>query len=450
MKKKLALLSAIFAGGVMLQACGGGSSTTTTGSTGTTVAGYITDVPADEFTVFEVTLYEIRLSDGTNTVTLFSDQNGVAVDLTDLKGVMKYIGSVQLDTPATFTTVEIVVDRNVNVKDATGNSSTVSFGDNVPGVDCDQTTGKCTIRVENLNIDTSSGKVAIDFDLAGFVVEGVQITSISIKHKDIDPTVPVPYEVTGVVKSVDTNNNSFVITWKDQDFTVSVDQNTVCEGMNAGCMPQENWCVAVEGSTDPASSSAILALEIERKKAEKCVVDVDHENGIADYDEDYAYIERKHNITDLKSVTISVKDSTITIDGNSYHIGDDTVCKLEVEGMDYVDTNGQSGNDMGTDDQNYQGGNQNHDQNTDSDVNQGLDNDMDQSEDRNHQILQQRYRTGTGCLTAINQIIDNIQNQNQSNMQNQPEIEIELKVDPNSNNNHVVKLELSVENREEN
>lgn len=410
MGKKILLLSAVFASGIILQACGSSSTSTgSTGSTATTVSGYITDAPADNMAVFEVTLYEIKLSDGTNTVTLFSDSNGVAVDLTDLKGVMKYIGSAQISGTTTFTSIEIVVGKNVNVKDANGNTATVSFGANLPGVTCDQATGKCTIKVDNLNINVSNGKVAIDFDLKGFEVDvnNGTITSISIKHKDVNNNRPTPYELTGVVKSVNSNSNSFVITWRDKDFTVSVDQNTVCEGMGTGCMPQAKWCVKVEGSSDPASSSTILALELERKKAEKCVADNSHPE---DFDEDNAYDEKKHKLTGVNNISVDTQNSTITVNGTAYHIGADSVCKIEMGNM----------NSMAMDNN---------------------DNDHDRNgQDDDHQVLQQRYKKGADCLNAVSQMVNNLQN-----AQNTPTIEIEVKVDKNSSNNHVVKMKIEVE-----
>ncbi len=419
MSKKRILASAIFAGGLLLAGCGG-TDTSSSPSGATQVAGYITDAPADTLAVFEVTLYEIRLSNGTTTVTLFSDSNGVAVDLTDLKGVMKYIGSAQVSGNTTFTTVEIVVGKDVNVKDANGNTATVSFGSNLQGVTCDQATGKCTIKVDGLNINVSNGKVAIDFDLKGFEVDvnNRVISGISIKHKSVDTTKPMPYELTGVVKSV--GNNSFVITWRNTDFTVNVDQNTVCEGMGANCMPQKSWCVEVEGSSDPASSSTILALELERKKAKKCIAEGSKPE---DFDEDNAYDERKHKLTGVANISVDTNASTITIDGTTYHIGADSVCKMESEGMSSMSNDDNNGGNSGNDD---------HNQNND--------------EDRDHQALQQRYKKGSACLTAVNQMISNLQN-----AQNQPTIEIEVKVskDQNKPQNHVVRLEIDVEHENE-
>ncbi len=410
MSGKIILASAVLTGGMLITSCGG-TDVSSSPSGATSIAGYITDVPADSLTVFEVTLYEIRLSNGTATVAIFSDNNGVAVDLTDLKGVMKYMGSVNIAGSTIFTSIEIVVGKNVNIKDANGNTAIVSFGASLPGVTCDQTTDKCTIKVENLNIDVSKGKVAIDFDLKGFQinVNNGNITSISIKHRGMNNDAPIPYELTGVVKSVDFNNNSFVITWGEKNFTVRVDQNTVCEGMGPGCLPQTNWCVEVESGSDPVSSSTILALEVERKKAKKCIA---KNSNPEDFDEDNVYSEKKYKLAGIDNISIDVQNSTITIDGTVYHIGADSVCKVEMEEVTSMAMDNHGNND------NNQSG-----------------------EGDEHQALQKRYKKGADCITAVNQVVTSLQN-----AQNTPNVEVEVKVsnDQSKLQNHIIKIEIKV------
>ena len=437
MRKKALLLTAVLGTGFILASCGGGGSTTTSTSDGSTVSAYITDAPADQYPAVEVTLYEVRLTDGTNSVTLFSSDTGIQIDLTDLRNVMRYVGSAQIPAGQNFNTMEVVVDGNVTVTTNSGNTLNVSFENNLNNVSCDQN-NRCTITITNVSV--SNNAVAVDFDLQNMQIDENTntITQMQVVPRAVDPqNMDMEYEIAGKVVSV--GSNSFTVDWLGRQVEVSVDPNTtVCPGLGQNCLPQQNWCVEVETSDDPAVSQQVRALEIERKMGRRCgedddsyrePVEVSYELTITDPSQINVSTDANGKVTSVSvseydangnpTISISVDTYTspatikITENGNSktYNLSSSFVCEMESE------MEGMEGNMTGQD---------------------------ADEEDRRHQELANDYRRGPECFTAMRDQFQNLQNnfQNQNTMSN-VEVKFELKVDPNTD--EVIKLELEIE-----
>ncbi len=433
MRKKALLLTAVLGTGFILASCGGGGSTSSDGST---VSAYITDAPADQYPAVEVTLYEVRLTDGTNPVTLFSSNTGIQIDLTDLRNVMRYVGSAQIPAGSSFDRVEIEVGNSVQVTKNDGSTLTVSFGSDLPNVSCDSESGRCTITIKGINV--SSGVVAVDFELRNMVIDETNntITGLSVKPVSVDPkNTDMEYEIAGKVTSVDRTKGIFTVDWLGREINVKVDTaTTVCPGIGSECLPVSGWCVEVETSDDPATSAEVRALEIERKRGKRCGEDIGDEDytepkeikfkiTVTDPTNQIQFIkDASENVTGVSisdtdgdpTISVDTSSTKVTVNGTDYNLSDSSVCEMEseMEGME-------------------------------SSV---MSRDEDDEEDRRHRELADDYRKGPFCFDAIRTEIENMLTylgSLTSGTTPNVEIEFELKVDPSTSN--ILKLELGIE-----
>ena len=304
MGKKITLLSAIFAGGVLLQACGGGG----TGSTGSgTVSFYLTDALVEDSRggnrlsnvtpqKVEITIKSVSLENSQTGLScqLFSDAQGYTTDLTDLANSMRLIDTANCD-PGTYDRFVITVSQTTNVMlNNTNLSCDIDPSlnpENDMNVSCSN--GECTIEVKvedgGLNIVEGQNQVSLDFEIndgdndgremvirvddpqnptscqgVAFEIEEIEPEEVETHMKDTGKEM----ELEGTVSNVNTTSMSFTITTVGGDtFTVDYSQATT-QGIDRLlnlATPGNNLKLEVECSNFDLNTATCTAKEIELK-----------------------------------------------------------------------------------------------------------------------------------------------------------------------------------------
>ncbi|GEM_PF-851983 len=340
MKERLLLMGAILGVGILAYSCGGGSGTSTT-----PVALYFTD-DASIYPVVEITYYEVNLCQDpacTNKVNLFSDQNGVTVDLTNLNGVLQYIGSANVPE-GSYPRLEVILARDATICDNSGNCYNAVFTEmdekptrpnvvNCPAGLTDQNGNQlCYIRFNGVINPTASSKLVLDFNLKDFEVN-TNTTPWQIEEVKVSPITPSGehrYEMYAVLQSVDTTNSSISVDWNGNTFDIAVNGDTKCEIADTyyygqDCLNQlpSNICLEIKVDKDPATSTDLTAVEIETKSSKKC--------GMASGDDSY-----EGNAVEVKGMVsgTDTNNSTLTLqygmnDTRDITITDSTLCEYE-------------------------------------------------------------------------------------------------------------------------
>lgn len=116
MRKRVSMLVGlvvVILSGLFFVACGGGGGgSTQTGS----VSLFFTDSPADVYSSVLVKVYEVNLcSDNQcqNKVNLFTNQQGLEVDLSKLNGILQYINTANIPQ-GTYNRLEVILDKKPN------------------------------------------------------------------------------------------------------------------------------------------------------------------------------------------------------------------------------------------------------------------------------------------------------------------------------------------------
>ncbi len=288
MGKKI-LMSAGLIVGALLYSCGGGG-----GGDTTPVSLYFTDAPASNFPVVEVTVYEVSLCSDpacNDKVNLFSDPNGIKVDLTDLNGVLQYVDTVNIPQ-GSYSRLEIILDQKARICDNTGTCNDAIFTEmdekptkpnevNCPPGLLDQNGNQlCYIRYNGVVNPTANSKLVVDFDLKEFEVNTTtnpwQIEEVKVGP--ITPSKDHDYEIKGIIESVDPNTNSIALSWRGSIYTVNLSNSISCEigdvyysdATDCIAQLQKDMCVEVETYQDPSTTDTITADELEVKEAEEC------------------------------------------------------------------------------------------------------------------------------------------------------------------------------------
>ncbi|ADC88761.1 hypothetical protein Thal_0124 [Thermocrinis albus DSM 14484] len=275
MKKKLALLLTVFAAG-----CGGGGGGSSSGS----VPLYFTD-DASIYPSVTVKVYQVNLCSDNNCntkVNLYDNQNGLAVDLAKLNGVLQYINTANVPQ-GTYNRLEIILDKNLTITDPDGINHDAVFVDfsgnpNKPNVvHCDNNTQKCYIRFNGTIQPLSMGKLVVDFQLKEFKVDtsGQPWRVTEVKVSPITPSGINKMKLYLSVQAV--SSDTITGTMGGKTYTVKVTPNTRCEiggenfvGSDCVSQVQPNMCLEVKTTSDPAVTTNITALELEQENPEKC------------------------------------------------------------------------------------------------------------------------------------------------------------------------------------
>lgn len=168
-------LVVVILSGLFFTACGGGGGGTQTGS----VSLFFTDSPANVYSSVLVKVYEVNLcSDNQcqNKVKLFTNQQGLEVDLSKLNGILQYINTANIPQE-TYNRLEVILDKNLTIIDGSGVSHPAIFTPmqekpNKPNtVQCDNASNKCYIRFNGTVQPFAMGKLVVDFQLKEFEVK---------------------------------------------------------------------------------------------------------------------------------------------------------------------------------------------------------------------------------------------------------------------------------------
>lgn len=272
----------LFASLVLLSACGGGGGGGTTTSS-QPLSLYFTDDMSGYSSVV-VKVYEVNLCSDNQCqqkVKLYSNPQGLSIDLAKLNGVLHYLNTTNVPQ-GTYNRLEVVLDKNLTITDPQGQNHQAVFApmDEKPNkpntVQC-PTQNQCYIRFNGIVQPFAMGKMAVDFVLKEFEVNTSKNPweVYEVKMKPLTPSELSQYsyyKLYGTVQSVNTQNNSFTISWRGNTYTVSVNQNTSCEFNNqelqgAACMSyiQTNMCVEVKTSSDPSTNTTLNAVKIEKE-----------------------------------------------------------------------------------------------------------------------------------------------------------------------------------------
>ncbi len=275
-------LVVVILSGLFFTACGGGGGGTQTGS----VSLFFTDSPANVYSSVLVKVYEVNLcSDNQcqNKVKLFTNQQGLEVDLSKLNGILQYINTANIPQE-TYNRLEVILDKNLTIIDGSGVSHSAIFTPmqekpNKPNtVQCDNANNKCYIRFNGTVQPFAMGKLVVDFVLKEFEVDENtnpwQVTEVKMM-----PLTPQTnkYKVYLSVQSVNSQNNTITGTWMGKTYTVNISSNTVCEingtnyqGTNCTGQIQSGMCIEVKTYQDPSNLTTFTATKIEMEEPDKC------------------------------------------------------------------------------------------------------------------------------------------------------------------------------------
>ncbi|WP_461830090.1 DUF4382 domain-containing protein [Aquifex sp.] len=339
MKGKKALLAgAIFVSSILAYNCGGGGGggTTTTPTTSTTPLNvYVTDAPPANLTAFEVMLYSIDLCTDdqcTESYNVFSNPDGVAIDLTNLEGTLLYLDTSSVPT-GVYTAARVEFSQTATaVIDGTPETYTISCPTN--------TDGNCEYIVTGINLDTTqSDKLVLDINLSQATFDEATKTVTDLIVRTVDPqqmqTTQYKYEVYGRLQSV--NGNQFTFTWRNKEYTAEIGQNTVCElevnGQEAYYIGAEcadmlpnvtpGTCLELKLMGDPAQTSQLQnVIKLETTHPKKCGIAT--ASTPSDY---YKYYEYERYV-DLNAIDFTNGTVQLTAD-TTCNISDRVYCEID-------------------------------------------------------------------------------------------------------------------------
>lgn len=272
--------------GFLFVACGGGSGTGGGNAKTDSVSLYFTDAPADVYSSVLVKVYEVNLCSDyycQNKVNLFTNQQGLEVDLSKLQGILQYINTFNIPQ-VTYNGLEVIMDKNLTIFDGSGKSHDAIFtsmqeNPNKPNtMQCDS---RCYIRFKGTVQPFSTGKLIVDFKLKDFDVNENtipwQVTEIKMIPLTPQDSMPTYYKVYLTVQSVNSQNNTITGTWMGKTYTINVTQSTVCEingvyysGINCTAQINSNMCLEIKNNADLTGSSTLTAIKIETENPKKC------------------------------------------------------------------------------------------------------------------------------------------------------------------------------------
>ncbi|NPB06105.1 MAG: DUF4382 domain-containing protein [Aquificae bacterium] len=376
--KKALLASALFISSIVAYNCGGGGgggdATATTGTTTATVplSVYVTDAPVDptkDISVLETTVYEVYLCESVdpnagcvNPVQVFSDANGVTVDLTNLEDVLHFIDTSQVPE-GTYGGLMVVVSKTGTVVyqglPGTYTIDPIYQDPTVTRVDC--TDDRCSIIVTGSIQPAINNKLAVDFDLKNFSIDcssdGQQSSCtvqklVVVANPVTDPAVYKRFEMYGVVDPKSVSGDTFTVEWKGLQFKAQVTAQTRCEfnyryyggqgeyyTKGADCATtlqnkfQNQVCLELYVLGDPSNPDQTLeVLRFETKEPKKCGLTTSSYVSSDDYYysvEVKAYVDAVNPETNTFTMSVGQEPYSINF---TVEVNDATYCEF-----DYVD-----------------------------------------------------------------------------------------------------------------
>ncbi len=334
MKRKVLIGGALLTSALYLYSCGG------TSSSPQNVDLYLTDAPATDFPSIVVNVKEVSLCNtGTNTChSLYKSSTGINVDLTQLNGVMHYVGSSTVPS-GNYNRLQVRISQSATVVDNQGNQNNAIFNpqsinQNKPNtIQCDQNTQECLINFNGTVNPFAMGKLIVDFVLKDMEIdttktpwEIIKLTMKPITPKSENELKDTYYEFYGTITNIDSANNSVTASWKNTNYSVSLTDATVCEvndvnyigASNCIAQLQTNYCAEFKVKEDPAQNTNLTAIKIELKGQGQCEGEGDEENYSSNA------VERIGTVQ-----SIDTNNNTFTIDSysNPISVTNSTACE---------------------------------------------------------------------------------------------------------------------------
>ncbi len=334
MKRKVLIGGALFTSALYFYSCGG------TSSSPQNVDLYLTDAPATDFPSIVVNVKEVSLCNtGTNTChSLYKSSTGINVDLTQLNGVMHYVGSSTVPS-GNYNRLQVRISQSATVVDNQGNQNNAIFNpqsinQNKPNtIHCDQNAQECFINFNGTVNPFAMGKLIVDFVLKDMEIdttktpwEIIKLTMKPITPKSEKELKDTYYEFYGTITNIDSANNSVTASWKNTNYSVSLTDTTVCEvndvnyigASNCIAQLQTNYCAEFKVKEDPAQNTNLTAIKIELKGQGQCEGEGDEENYSSNAIEMIGTVQ-----------SIDTNNNTFTIDSysNPISVTNSTVCE---------------------------------------------------------------------------------------------------------------------------
>ncbi|MEJ5339399.1 MAG: DUF4382 domain-containing protein [Aquificaceae bacterium] len=266
-----------FASYSLISSCGGGGG----GSPTIRADLYITDAQENTYQSVIVRIYEINLcSDNAcqSKINLFTNQQGVEIDLKRLENVMQYLNTGDIPQ-GTYNRLEVILDKNLSVDNNPAQFNSISQTNKPNTVYC-HADNKCHIRFNGIVQPFSVGKFAVDFDLKQFQIN--QNTSPwTVTDLLMKPLTPAEVGNRGFVLFLTVNsmgNDSFTGSWMSRTYTVSLNQSTTCSinhtfysGQQCLQHLQRDMCYMVRVRQDPSAYTSLIASDISSAPQRLCV-----------------------------------------------------------------------------------------------------------------------------------------------------------------------------------
>ena len=268
----MALLATVLALPVVI-GCGSGGSG---GTSGSSIGGggsrspvniYVTDAFSKDYSQVLVTLYKIEAStDGKTFQTLFSDSNGITLDLASYAGKAELVESAMIPT-GTYTQVRVTIGDHITLVPKGGGSSIdapVAAASNVV-----LNNGQAIITINTPTQVNGSTDLVLDFNLKGFQYTGGKVmVDLELMGAPAFLTKSRTVRIPGAVSNL--SSSGFTLTTKHGGvFSVTMAGNA--STINALWSPGSDCganatlangdIVAVKGTLDPTTNT-ITASEV--------------------------------------------------------------------------------------------------------------------------------------------------------------------------------------------
>jgi len=281
--RKLTLLGAVFGAGILAYSCGGG------GTSSGTVGAFITDANdlRNQYQDISINLQHVALVNTNTGSTCVLFDGSQTMNLLELQNSMRLLDVV--NCPAgVYNQVRLVISRDVNVTDTSGNTKTCQIDparmmqmEDDTQVVCSENENTCIINVEvedgGLVISEGTNEVAVDFEISDSDGDGNGSTvnvnvdngtcTVAFEIEEIEPEemedhmmrMGKMWEIEGIVRYL-TDTSFQVYTEHGMVIVVTYDGNST--QVNGGIL-QENTKVEVKCSNLDINTATCTASSIE-------------------------------------------------------------------------------------------------------------------------------------------------------------------------------------------
>jgi|SRR5579884_151498 len=274
----LALAATVLMVSALIGCGSGGSSTSAAGGSGggggtrSTMDVYVTDGPGgfrNAYSQVLVTLYQIQATtDGKTWQTLFSDTNGMTLDLIHFSSVAELVDSALIPA-GTYTQVRVTIGDHITLVPKGGGSSINAPVASASNISIANGQAVITINVPTTVPPDQNSDLVVDFNLGGFqLVNGQVAPDVTLAPAPNFLTMTHTARIAGTVSNL--SSSGFTLTTKHgATFTVTLPNSATiasalwspAEQCGAPATLANGDLVAVKGSLEPATRT-ITANEV--------------------------------------------------------------------------------------------------------------------------------------------------------------------------------------------